>query len=127
MKIYSRTEFMKLPEGVLFSKGKPWYWDGLHVKGDTILIDGRAIDFGERGLLSIEANDSGELIGRYEAMRADGASFPMEDAYGRDGCFDDEDLFLVWESDDLHEMARIIHAALTAAMLAPPPPREEEK
>lgn len=111
LKIYTRTEFMKLPAGTLYAKGKPWYFDGFHVKGDTIVHEGRAIDFGTRDLVCIESHDSGEMIDRLEAMRADGASFPMEDAYGRDGCFDDEDLFLVWEGPDLEEMHRVIDAA----------------
>lgn len=116
MRIFSRTAFMDLPEGVLFSKGQPWFWDGLNVKGETLIHNGKAIDFGERSLLCIEAHDSGDLISRYELMHLRGASFPMEDAYGRDGCFDDNDLFLVWESEDLSELLAIINRAMQATL-----------
>lgn len=111
MRIYSRAEFMKLPAGTLFCKGKPWYWDTPSVKGETSKFN----DFYARDLTNIEACDSGELFGRLQEMLDKGTSYPLHDIEGRDGCFDDEDLFLVYEHDDLVELARVISNAMDAA------------
>lgn len=114
MRILRRDEFLKLPAGVLFCKGKPWYFESLHVKGDTITnSDGKPIDFGHRDLCFVAmGHDSGELMRRMDEMLEDGASYPVEVNYGRDGCFDDEDLFLVYEAADLHSLQAAITEAL---------------
>ena len=115
MKIYRRAAFMELPAGVLFSKGKPWWFDGIYVKGDSINFKDAIGDFGSLNLASIESHDSGELVERFEKMLEEGASFPMEDAYGRDGLFDQDDLFLVWERADLEQLQRIVAGALVVS------------
>lgn len=110
MKIYRRKEFLTLPEGVLFCKGKPWYWETPCIKGDT-LTNTTVGDFSERQLCWVDANDSGEAFNRLDLMLETGASFPMEEAYGRDGCFDEEDLFLVFEKADIAELVRLLATA----------------
>lgn len=112
MRLYNRTDFMALPAGVIFAKGEPCSFGDIAVKGDTIVIDGRAIDFGVLHLVGIEAHDTGEMVERFTAMEEFGASFPMEDAYGRDGCFNDKDQFLVWEGADLEKLQAIVSQAL---------------
>jgi len=107
MKVYNRKDFMALPEGVIFCKGKPWYWETLCVKGDTLTSD-----FLDTCLQSIEAHDSGEQCNRYDRMLELGESYPMNDSCGRDGCFDDEDLFLVYEPDDLMQLITIFSHAM---------------
>ena len=123
MRIYRRAAFMEIPAGTLYSKGKPHYFEGLHIKGDTINHEGRNIDFGQRDLVSFEFANTDEFIQRWEEMIESGASYPMEDCYGRDGCFDDEDLFLVWERADLEEMQRVMAAAIA---VCPTPPDGKE-
>jgi len=59
-----------------------------------------------------EAVDSGEWDDKCEQMM-DGESIPMtDDFYGRDGCFDDKDIFLVFEKDDLHKLKSIVDEAI---------------
>lgn len=111
MRIYSRQDFMTLPEGVIFAKGKPWFFGTLSVKGDTIFMEGRAIDFGVRDLVNIESHDSGEWSDRLEEMLENKASYPMNDSYGRDGCFDDEDVFLVYETQDIKKLITTLQYA----------------
>lgn len=35
IKIYNRQEFMKLPEGVIFSSGEPYAFMDMFIKGET--------------------------------------------------------------------------------------------
>lgn len=107
MKIYTRAEFLKLPEGTIFAKGKPWFFDTLSVKGETC-----PYDFLCRELVNIESSGSDQRVDRLDEMLEAGASYPIEDAYGRDGCFDDDDLFLVYEKADLEELRNVINVAL---------------
>lgn len=109
MRIYTREEFLKLPEGVLFCKGKPWYWGDFSVKGESLQTD-----FIYRSLCWVDAESSGDATDKMERMLNEGASEPMETAYGRDGMFDGEDLFLVFEESDLRELQQIINASMAA-------------
>lgn len=112
MRVYSRAEFLKLPEGTLFAKGKPWYWESLHVKGETWA---HWNDFLLRDLQWIESPSSIDASHAMDRMLENGTSAPMETAYGRDGCFDDKDLFLVYEPADLDALSEIIAEAKEAA------------
>lgn len=107
MRVYNRKDFMKLPEGVLYSSGKKWYFDSLYVKGDTL----RPNDFTCRCLNWISAFDDSNQFDKLEKSLSDGTSIQMQDAYGRDGGFDDEDIFLVFEKEDLEELERVIARA----------------
>lgn len=110
MRIYRRAEFMKLPEGTVFCKGKPWAFEDLCVKGETI-----PNNFYARGLQWVDAHDSGEAFDRLEEMLAEGASYPLETAEMRDGCFNDEDLFLVYEKADLVSLIALFQQACDVA------------
>ena len=117
MRVYRRAEFLKLPEGTLFAKGKPWYWGELSVKGETWTNDFLAL-----GLEWIEAGngDIGDTSEMFDRMLAEGVSAPMQNSGGRDGCFDDADLFLVYELDDLRQLAAHINTAIGLASHVPP-------
>jgi hypothetical protein len=111
MKIYRRDEFLKLPAGTIFAKGKPQYFESLSVKADSL-----PNDFVYRQLVWFESHgdtgDEFDLGLRFDAMVEIGASFPMEQSYGRDGCFDNDDLFLVYERADLLELRGVLDEAL---------------
>ena len=110
MRVYRRAEFLKLPTGVLFCRGKPWAWEELSVKGETLTND-----FGELGLQWIEADSSGDASEMLDRMLEQGISAPLQTSYGRDGRFDDKDLFLVYERDDLWQLAEAIDTAIGVA------------
>ena len=111
MKIYRRDEFLKLPSGTIYCKGKPWYWEQISVKAESL-----PNDFIEMQLNTIESHDSGDLDKKYTEMLECGASYPLtDDYYGRDGCFDDEDLFLVYEVSDLVTLKAIIDSGIKTA------------
>ena len=110
MRVYRRAGFLKLPEGTLFAKGKPWYWGELSVKGETWTNDFLAL-----GLQWIEADSSGDASEMLDRMLEEDISAPLQTSGGRDGCFDDADLFRVDELDDLRKLAFHVDAAIGVA------------
>ena len=110
MRIYRRKEFLALPPGTIYAKGKPWYFDGINVKADSLGNDWVCLS-----PMWIEARDDDEQSARLDEMLEAGASYPMASSYGRDGCFDDEEIFLVLEAADLVGLRAIVNAAIEAA------------
>ena len=110
MRVYRRAEFLKLPPGTLFCRGKPWAWEELSVKGENT-----GKDFTMRGLQWIEDESSADATETLDRMLEEGISAPLQTSYGRDGRFEDGDLFLVYELADLHQLHHIIDAAIGVA------------
>ena len=107
MKVVDRKTFLGLPEGTIYHKGKPWYFGNLSIKGESLSHDWFYCDPSW-----VDANDMGEAASRLEEMLAAGASYPCETNYGRDGCFDEEELFLVYEHADLIWLREQINKAV---------------
>ena len=109
MRIYDRTDFMKLPEGTIYAKGKPWYFEQIHVKAQTLEPN----DFVCMALMNFENSGTEQWIERLEEMLQAGASYPMdEDFFGRDGCFNNDDIFMVFEHGDLLTLRKFIDRAI---------------
>lgn len=110
MRILRKAEFLRMPIGTLFARGKPWAFEQLSVKGESLH---NSDDFFAMDLVSIKSDGSSEWVERLDKMLETGVSYPLEtDGYGRDGCFDSEDLFLVYELADLQDLHRIIITAI---------------
>lgn len=114
MRIYNREDFMGLPAGVIFAKGKPCYFGGLCVKAATLYSDEKAVDFVRLSLETYDCFNGTEFVERFDEMLNKHASYPFDDeAYGRDGTFDKDDVFLVYEREDLLKLAEIVADALS--------------
>lgn len=102
MRLVKRQELMLLPSGTLFAElQEPWVFHGLQLKLDTIVIDGVNVDFWVRSLDWPDADGTGEALERLEEMVADSSvSYPVESAWSRHGLYDDERLYLVYETAD---------------------------
>ena len=109
MRIYTRADFLKLPPGTAYCKGKRWHFTGLGFKGES--LDN---DWYETDPAWVDGYDSGECFGRLEEMLATGASYPMDDSECRDGLFEPDDLFLVLEKDDLRQLRKWVDTAIHA-------------
>lgn len=59
----------------------------------------------------IASEDTGDMLSRFNDMAENGASYPLEDSYGREGRFDDSDIFLVYEPADIREMIAVFQEA----------------
>lgn len=109
MKIYSRQSFLRLPEGTFFAKGVKWNMDGFCLKLETFYDDdNRPMDFCYINLVSVDGRCSDELFERMEEMLEKGASYPLDESTSRDGCFAEEDIFLVFEISDLKKIKEIM-------------------
>ncbi len=116
MKLFRRSAFLELPAGIFYSKGKPWAFRDLCVKNDTIYSDdGKAIDWYYRSFNWIAGSGSDDFR-QLQLMLETGCSVDMIDALERDGCFDDEEVFLVLEAADI---ARVYSAAGRAIAITP--------
>lgn len=111
MRIVDRKTFLTLPEGTVFAKGMPYAFGGLTFKHESTGHN----DWFELEPNCIEANDTGELFERFEKMLNGGESFPMVEAVVRDGLYDDDAIFLVFERDDLARLRDMIDKALAVA------------
>lgn len=108
MKVLTRAEFMKMPEGTIFAKGKPWCFEDLSVKGQTL-----PSDFIYLSLVTVESDSADEWSSRLNEMLETGCSYPIDESgFTRDGCFDEGDLFLVYEKSDLLMLRSHIDEAL---------------
>lgn len=113
MRVYTRKEFLKLPPGTLYCSGQDWAFGPMSVKADSLVYDipGGANDFVCLELNDIEAASDAEISDRSAAMIHRGASFPMASSYGRDGMYEEDEIYLVYEPEDLDRLIEICQAA----------------
>lgn len=117
MKIVNRTTFLAMPEGTVYAKYQPSIFEGLCIKGDTIsrLDDGVAIDwfYQDIGADAIESHDSGEWGALLEESELTGRELEMDyDMQGRDGCFEDDQLFAVLSKKDVAQLIERLQRCL---------------
>jgi hypothetical protein len=104
MKILNRQKFMEMPPGTIFCKGEKWGFNQISFKGDTIYSKRCPFgsDFGYLDLCRVDAGCGQEWADALDKMLIDGTSLPFDnEGFGRDGFFDEKDLFLVFEKEDL--------------------------
>lgn len=113
MRIVRRPEFMKLPAWTLHEQRDPSSaWGPAEVKLDTI---NEARDF---YTLSIDwvKHPSAQIIDAWYDMEATGKSFPLdEEATTRDGLYEEDALFLIYDRDDLIKLRSIIDKCIEAS------------
>ncbi len=95
MKIVNRKEFLSLPAGTLFAKYAPCCFESINIKGETLTSN----DFLSSELFTFP------MFGESCAMMELGESVDIEtDCLCRDGLFDDEQLFAVFENSDIEKL-----------------------
>lgn len=100
MKIVKLDEFIALPAGTLFAKYEPCVFEDLCIKGDSIP---ETRDFFYQDIVgALDARDSGEYSNLLFESQETGKSIPLDfDCQSRDGCFEPEQLFAVWDRADV--------------------------
>lgn len=125
MKIVDRKTFLAMPAGVLFAKvdnsGAAMFGE-LSVKHETQLAIGDDSllhrDFWERRLVMFEFDSTGDFIEQWEALER-GEPAPINESLERDGLFEADARFLVYELEDLKKLSdTIMHAILVAEIEA---------
>lgn len=112
MRIVNRQQFMELPSGTIYRKfTTPYAFQEIEVKFDSYTLPngkyidpstGQCSDFVCMGLAEVEWDETSQMFERLDEMMEQGASYPLDlDCAGRDGCFEPEAMFLVFERDDV--------------------------
>lgn len=102
MRIVNRETFLAMPAGTLFAKFEPNVFGPLHLKADTYGNDFVCVDL----IPSFEGvRDSGGEDDVLARMVDGEPSPPLNyDSYGRDGFFDQDQLFAVFEERDVRAL-----------------------
>lgn len=98
MRILSRDEFLRMPSGTLYAPLEtPWSFGEISIKGESYNND-----FLECGITWVEGDSSDEAVNRLEEMLADSSvSYPVQSTYGREGIFDNDIKYLIYEKEDI--------------------------
>jgi hypothetical protein len=101
MKILNRKQFLALPGQVLFSKYEPYVFESFAIKGETW-----GNDFLVQYIVdSVAANSTEKFAEILDDAQETGDSIAMDfDCLDRDGCFDKDQLFAVWEEKDVRQL-----------------------
>lgn len=100
MKIITRKELIELPSGTVFSYYEPCIFRGLYIKDSDPELG--YPDFCVSDLIGAVANDSSDdFCMKCERMEL-GESLPTDfESSGREGLFDDKQLFSIYEKNDV--------------------------
>lgn len=107
MKIVNRKDFLQLPKGIIFCKGTKWCFDTLSIKGDSWGNDFLYVD-----LCNIDSNCTDQWVSRLEDSLSNGTSYPINNDTQRDGMFDEESVFLIFEEKDLQFMIGVMRVSI---------------
>lgn len=112
MRIVDRKTFLAMPAGTLFAKFDPHVFGELQIKADTC-----GNDFVCNGLMPYwweDCQDSGDALSIIDRMMEGESSPPLDyDSYGRDGLFDADQLFAVFEPADVRALMTHLTEMLT--------------
>lgn len=119
MKVYNRKEFLKLPEGTFFTRhddSSVGVITNLERKGETT-PNGNDFYYGE--VLDLDSDDDhyhghrleqAALQARQEGISAE---VPLDiGCGGRDGVFDEDELYLVLNKDEIQEIIDMLQTGL---------------
>jgi hypothetical protein len=112
MKIVNRETFLSLPKGTLFSKYEPCIFGDLCIKDESYENDFRYQKINS----AIACNDTIEFSDKLFDARSYGTGLLMDfdDTY-RDGMFDNDQLFAIWEQCDAEALLRRLDEAIQDA------------
>ena len=102
-----------MPAGTVYCKYKPCYFGQLCVKGDSIPGDFYTGELtADVGLLA--GNNSGEWLDLLDKYERTGESFDLDlEGEGRDGMYDEDQLFAVYERKDIEQLIARLQGLLT--------------
>jgi len=97
MKIVNHETFLKMPPNTVYTEFEPCVFSDLRIKGETWNND-----FCFQDVLNVKAEGSEEFIDVLENARKNGNSFQLDlDCEGRDGLFNEKQLYAVFEKQDI--------------------------
>lgn len=113
MKIVNRETFFSMPAGTVFAKYEPCVFGHVTIKGQTCEHDGRCFDYFEQPILDVEADSSFEACDVLVDAERTGKRFGLSfDCQSRDGMFEADQLFAVFEPHDVEALIERLKRAL---------------
>lgn len=107
MRIASRAQLIEMPVGTVFTPCVPQVAEGLFIFGGKC-----GPDFLEECLIGVQGSGSSEHESRLWDKMIAGESIDVEyGVYGREGSFDDKQLYLVYEQADVRKLIAALHRA----------------
>lgn len=102
MKIVDHKTFLSMPAGTVYSKYEPCIFEPFCIKGKSISYG----DFFYQTIVdSVKCRGSDEFHGLLDDSEKNGTTFPLDfDSQGRDGCFEVDQLFAVWDDSDVEAL-----------------------
>jgi len=112
MKIVNKQEFYNLPNGTLYSDYEPYVFNNLKIKLDTLCDSNRSpFDFYYQDLIgNVFSNDGSKLVDTLDLAIKDKTSFALDfGSISRDGLFEENQLFAIYEAKDIIQLENTIH------------------
>jgi hypothetical protein len=98
MRIVNRNIFLSMPKGTIYAKiPEQWIIEDICVKYETT-------DYNDWYYMSfnwVDADNSNEAVDRLEDMINNGTSYPVQNSIVRDGLFENDAHFLIYEQEDV--------------------------
>lgn len=111
MRILNRKQFLAIEGEVLFSKYQPCYFENLEIK----LCNTGTNDFCTQQVTEIKCGGSSEMFDLLADAEEKQAVLHLDfDCGGRDGCFDDNQLFAVWDLTDVQQLRDRLNDVITS-------------
>lgn len=109
MRIINREQFLKLPAGTVYCNYKPTCVEELLIKSDSLTNDWYYQDIA----LAVDADSSEEAHEMLYDAEHHGVhiQFNFYSEY-RDGCFNDNQLFTVWDKEDVEALIKRLKETL---------------
>jgi|GEM_PF-1373079 len=109
MKIVDLRAFLALPAETVFSKYEPCSFENICIKGESMTNDFAYQQIHD----AVDSGDTGEFVDILESATETGESFEMDfDCQSRDAMFDKDQLFAVWERQDVYYLIKRLQKTL---------------
>ena len=111
MLIVNKKTFLAMPEGTIFAYYNPIVFEGLHVKGETI---SQFSDFYYQDLIgNIESTGSDDYFDKCNEAEEKNTRLKLDfECLDRDGMYDDDQLYAVYDLVDIAGLLRAILGAV---------------
>lgn len=105
MKIVDLKTFLQLPDNTVYSPYDPCVFDGISIKGPNCgEIDFFCTDVSPP---PVDASNTEELMFTLECALTKGTRINLDfNSGGRDGCFVEDQLYAVWDDEDVKKLIR---------------------
>lgn len=111
MRIVNLTTFLSLKDGTVFSKYEPYSFEDPMVKVES--LKGVPDFLYDELTEAVDCTGSDDFVDILSHAQASGCSFNSDfEQTGRDGCFEENQLFVIYEQEDVEKLIARLQRAL---------------